>query len=108
MPYGKRTALIVVSATALSACSSEESDTAPAPSGCASFESTFEAIQKNVFERRGCTQAACHGSAASGGLDLRAGAAYSGLATSCRKKSERCAERSFAALEPCRAERASC
>jgi hypothetical protein len=80
MPYGNRTALIVVSATVLSACGSEESDPAPGPSGCASFESTFEAIQKNVFERRGCTQAACHGSAASGGLDLRAGAAYSGLA----------------------------
>ena len=77
MPYSTRTALIVgLLGTAAWGCGSEETDPAPAPSGCASFDSTFEAIQKSMFERRGCTQAACHGSAASGGLDLRDGAAY--------------------------------
>jgi hypothetical protein len=58
----------------------------PAPSEpvdpeCAggSFDSTFAAIQELVFERHGCTAEACHGSARSGGLDLRAGAAYASL-----------------------------
>src|SRR5688500_11295549 len=80
MPYTKRTSLIVALAAALWGCSSEEPDAGPATSGCASFDSTFEAIQKSIFERRGCTLAACHGSAVSGGLDLRGGAAYAGLA----------------------------
>lgn len=44
-----------------------------------SFEGAFEAIQTVVFERRGCTTDACHGSAASGGLDLRADVAYENL-----------------------------
>ena len=34
------------------------------------FASTFEAIQTVIFEKRGCTQQVCHGSAAQGGLDL--------------------------------------
>jgi hypothetical protein len=44
-----------------------------------SYASTFEAIQKVVFERQGCTQQVCHGSAASGGLDLSPGVAYANL-----------------------------
>lgn len=52
-----------------------------ADGGCTtSFESTFAAIQARIFEARGCTRDACHGSALSGGLDLRSGAAYSNLA----------------------------
>jgi hypothetical protein len=58
----------------------------PAPGGpvdpdCASgsFDSTFAAIQELVFERHGCTAQACHGSAQSGGLDLRADVAYANL-----------------------------
>lgn len=43
------------------------------------FDSTYDAIQAIVFERRGCTAEACHGSAASGDLDLRAGASYDSL-----------------------------
>lgn len=43
------------------------------------FDSTFEAIQSTVFERRGCTAEACHGSAASGGLDLSQDVAYANL-----------------------------
>ena len=37
------------------------------------FPSTFAAIQKVIFESRGCTSAACHDASASGGLDLSAG-----------------------------------
>ncbi len=43
------------------------------------FASTYESIQEVVFERRGCTDQLCHGSAASGGLDLRDGASYDNL-----------------------------
>lgn len=44
-----------------------------------SFDSTFEAIQAIVFERRGCTAQVCHGDAAAGGLDLSADVAYANL-----------------------------
>lgn len=50
------------------------------PTGCSTtFESTFDAVQAVVFDGNGCTQEACHGSAAQGGLDLRAGEAYGNL-----------------------------
>lgn len=44
-----------------------------------SFDSTYDAIQEVVFERRGCTASSCHGDAASGGLDLRADVSYDNL-----------------------------
>ncbi len=44
-----------------------------------SFDGTFSLIQKVIFENRGCTTDACHGAAASGGLDLRAEVAYDNL-----------------------------
>jgi hypothetical protein len=47
--------------------------------GCETFNSSFEAIQKIIFERRGCTADACHGQAKVGGLDLRASAAWENL-----------------------------
>jgi hypothetical protein len=43
------------------------------------FDSTFELIQKAIFENKGCTESICHGSAAEGGLDLRAGGSYDNL-----------------------------
>lgn len=46
---------------------------------CKSFDSTFEAIQYAVFERHGCTEAACHGEAAVAELDLRPDQAYRNL-----------------------------
>lgn len=49
------------------------------PAGCATFDSTFAAIQQAIFEKHGCSMAACHGNTASGGLDLRAEVAYEGL-----------------------------
>lgn len=52
------------------------------PAECAdvpTFEGTFDAVQELIFERHGCTNGACHGDAASGGLDLRADVAYDNL-----------------------------
>ena len=44
------------------------------------FRSTFEAIQKQIFERRGCTAPICHGGPPfQGGLDLRPEVAYANL-----------------------------
>ncbi|MDX2170726.1 MAG: hypothetical protein SF182_26885 [Deltaproteobacteria bacterium] len=44
------------------------------------FNSTFEAIQKVIFENRGCTSVACHDSTTkSGGLDLSPEVAYDNL-----------------------------
>ncbi len=57
-----------------------EPEPEPEEPACAdSFESTFEAIQAQVFERHGCTNDACHGAAVSGGLDLRPGVAWRNL-----------------------------
>jgi hypothetical protein len=47
--------------------------------GCPTFDSSFAAIQKVIFEGHGCTANACHGQAASGGLDLRPEAAWEHL-----------------------------
>src|SRR5262249_31236514 len=44
-----------------------------------SFSSTFEALQDVIFTKHGCTQAACHGTAAQGGLDLQPDVAYQNL-----------------------------
>jgi hypothetical protein len=44
-----------------------------------SFSSTWEGIQKTIFERHGCTEQICHGSGAEGDLDLRADVAYDNL-----------------------------
>ncbi len=45
----------------------------------ACFDSTYAAIQANVFEAKGCTQSICHGESAEGGLDLRAMASHGRL-----------------------------
>lgn len=47
--------------------------------GAGEFNSTFSAIQKVIFEGRGCTHSKCHGDAKAGELDLRAEAAYASL-----------------------------
>lgn len=46
---------------------------------CTAFDGTFDLIQSAVFERHGCTNALCHGEAASGGLDLRPGVSFERL-----------------------------
>jgi hypothetical protein len=53
--------------------------TSAGPAGCKSFEGSYAAIQKVIFEGRGCTTAACHGEAKVGGLDLRAEASWEQL-----------------------------
>jgi hypothetical protein len=44
-----------------------------------SFNSTFELIEKVIFERYECTNQLCHGAARAGDLDLRPGVAYDNL-----------------------------
>ncbi len=65
------------------ACSNSGGGIAPPvePPSCAgtNYSSTFDAVQKIIFERHGCAADACHGSAGSGGLDLRAGISHSNL-----------------------------
>lgn len=46
---------------------------------CASFDSTWEAIETVVIEKNGCANSLCHGAAAAGGLDLSPGLAYQNL-----------------------------
>ena len=46
---------------------------------CDVFPTTFDLIQKAIFDNHGCNEDACHGSAKSGGLDLRPGNAYASL-----------------------------
>ncbi|MDB4986919.1 MAG: hypothetical protein JWN04_2097 [Myxococcaceae bacterium] len=58
---------------------SSPSSVAPAAAGCQTFDSSFAAIQALIFERHGCTAAACHGQAKSGGLDLSADVAWENL-----------------------------
>ena len=49
--------------------------------GCTKhFDSTFEVVQRVIFDGHGCTSATCHGSSApAGGLDLSADVAYDNL-----------------------------
>ena len=49
------------------------------PASCAAPSSTYGLIQSGIFEQHGCTQTFCHGSAARGGLDLRANVSYDNL-----------------------------
>ncbi len=44
-----------------------------------SFDSTYELIQAAIFENKGCTADACHGSAAGGDLRLTADVSYDSL-----------------------------
>ena len=68
---------------------------------CASFDSTWDAIESVVIEQSGCNNAQCHGVAAAGGLDLSSGVAYdntvgvSATASSLRRISPREPDKSF-------------
>jgi hypothetical protein len=83
-----RALLLLSCAAALAACGGSSGGGAgpdpitPGTPSCEageSYQSTFEAIQKVVFEKHGCTQQVCHGSAASGGLDLSPDVAFANL-----------------------------
>lgn len=53
--------------------------TESSPEAC-DIESSFEAIERRIFEGRGCASAACHGSDdPAGGLDLRSGRSFDSL-----------------------------
>lgn len=56
-----------------------DGDGAPTPGAGCDAKSTWGAIQSTIFEGHGCTDAACHGKAAEGGLDLRPDSAYESL-----------------------------
>ena len=71
--------LVLLAGLALTLGCSETKDEdgqAPAPT---SFESTYAALQTQLFEGQGCTEAACHGSGAAGGLELTADKSYEQL-----------------------------
>ena len=90
---GHRTAsriLQVMLATTLAACGGGGSGSSvgplttgptPTPDPCASitFDSTYAAIQQQVFERHSCTTDACHGANHAGNLDLRDGVSHANL-----------------------------
>jgi hypothetical protein len=53
--------------------------TQPDAGACPTPTSAFAAIEQTIFAKRGCTAAACHGTAGVGGLTLSAGGALAGL-----------------------------
>src|SRR5262245_39389821 len=80
----QRRSVVLLLAGVLGSACSESNPAGPAgadasDAGCATFDSTFEAIQSRIFERRGCTADACHGESAQGELDLRPDVAYENL-----------------------------
>lgn len=52
---------------------------AAAQSSCAAPTSTYDLIQRGIFEVHGCTMSYCHGDNAQEGVDLRAGQSYASL-----------------------------
>ncbi|MFM7735489.1 MAG: hypothetical protein ACKPBU_05840, partial [Alphaproteobacteria bacterium] len=77
MVHGKGRLLAAVAAAVLvAACGSGAGGLGPGDGGdpaCAdgpALDGTFAGIEKAIFERHGCVEQACHGSAAAGGLDL--------------------------------------
>jgi hypothetical protein len=71
--------------TPSAAAGTASSDSGAAPQtdagdcGAGAFESTYVAIQKVIFDGRGCTNNMCHGAMKMGGLDLRADVSYQNL-----------------------------
>lgn len=76
--------LVMATRGALEGCEPAAPTPTPTPGGPAGcdttgFSSTFRAIQKVVFEKRGCTSQLCHGSSKQGSLDLSPDVAYANL-----------------------------
>ena len=59
-------------------CSEADQETSNTPDTNA-FTSTYQGLQTKLFDGQGCTNSACHGVAAEGGLDLRADVSFSQL-----------------------------
>jgi hypothetical protein len=86
-------ATLVVGLAMLAACGSGSSGSSgdeggsttppPATSDCSSsttsFDSTFDGIQQEIFQKHGCTDDLCHGSSKQGGLQLTADVSYENL-----------------------------
>ncbi len=81
--FGLAIALAVAAAGCGSSSSGGSSDPGPDPNpSCQAdqqFTSTFEGIQKVIFEKHGCTEQICHGSSAQGGLNLSPDVAYDNI-----------------------------
>ena len=81
--FGLAIALAVTAAGCGSSSSGGSSDPGPDPNpSCQAdqqFTSTFEGIQKVIFEKHGCTEQICHGSSAQGGLNLSPDVAYDNI-----------------------------
>ncbi|MFO1395407.1 MAG: hypothetical protein U1F09_16800 [Steroidobacteraceae bacterium] len=81
--FGLAIALAVAAAGCGSSSSGGSSDPGPDPNpSCEAdqqFTSTFEGIQKVIFEKHGCTEQICHGSSAQGGLNLSPDVAYDNI-----------------------------
>jgi hypothetical protein len=74
--------LTLLSVTLLvSACGDGGSPSSPSPPDNRTVQAdpSFSATIQEVFDRRGCTQSACHGLAEQAGLDLRRGTSYGDL-----------------------------
>ncbi len=71
-------ATAAIAALTLAACGSDGAGGPGIGEKC-DTDSTFGQIQAQIFDQYGCTAAACHGEAASGGLDLSPENAYANL-----------------------------
>lgn len=69
---------LIAAATLLSACGGGDSIVDP-PLAEIKISPSFSTDIQEIFTRKGCAVAGCHGSQQSGGLDLRSGASYAEL-----------------------------
>ena len=81
-----RSLILLVAVATLAACGGSSGGGSvpttpgtPSCEGAPSYDSTFAAIQGVIFEKHGCTQQVCHGSGASGALNLSPDVAYGNL-----------------------------
>ena len=75
-----RTNIAMIAAIALlGACGGGDGGVDPGPAPDIVASPSFGTDIKEIFDRRGCAVAGCHGSQQSGGLDLRSGASYAEL-----------------------------
>ena len=74
-------ALCVFWISVASGCSSDDSPTSPNGSGSQTTkpDPSFASDIQEIFDRRGCSSAGCHGAAQSEGLDLRASNSFGEL-----------------------------
>lgn len=74
--------LMAVGAAACGGGGGSSSPTAPSGSGTTrtvQADPSYGSVIQEIFERKGCTAASCHGTALSAGLNLQRGASYASL-----------------------------